>query len=112
MTNIATQRAVNLSPAELRALAAQMEQEKKEAAAAKRAHTVAVKKVVTVLKKLLKESGVEFSEIQRIMNPRKTSGVVYIHPEDSSITWGGLGRKPAWVHAAEESGVELETRSA
>jgi DNA-binding protein H-NS len=39
-------------------------------------------------------------------HPRPAQG--YRHPEDSSIVWPGLGRRPAWLHAALKRGIELE----
>ncbi|NVO21986.1 H-NS family nucleoid-associated regulatory protein [Donghicola mangrovi] len=32
----------------------------------------------------------------------------YRHPEDSSVTWTGRGRKPAWVIEHIESGKQME----
>lgn len=32
----------------------------------------------------------------------------YRHPEDPSIVWPGLGRRPAWLHKALDRGLSLE----
>lgn len=40
---------------------------------------------------------------------RKPVEVKYRHPDDESLTWTGRGRKPLWVVALLDSGVELDT---
>lgn len=31
----------------------------------------------------------------------------YQNPDNSEQTWSGLGRKPLWIHQAQENGVDL-----
>jgi len=43
---------------------------------------------------------------------RKSQGKIppkFRHPDDSSKTWTGRGRKPKWVQAWEEAGGDIET---
>jgi len=57
-----------------------------------------------------KEIGVDLSEIVgmkktiKSVNPPK-----YRHPEDSTLTWTGRGRKPKWVVEALDAGKDLES---
>ena len=39
---------------------------------------------------------------------RKPVEVKYRHPNDESLTWTGRGRKPLWVVALLESGLDLD----
>lgn len=36
------------------------------------------------------------------------TGSGYRHPDDASIIWPGVGRRPGWLHAALENGHQLE----
>lgn len=40
---------------------------------------------------------------------RKPVEVKYRHPNDESLTWTGRGRKPLWVVALLDSGIELDS---
>lgn len=39
---------------------------------------------------------------------RKPVEVKYRHPNDESLTWTGRGRKPLWVVALLDSGIDLD----
>ena len=39
---------------------------------------------------------------------KTSSAPKYAHPENSSITWTGRGRRPNWVKEALEAGKSLE----
>lgn len=45
--------------------------------------------------------------------PKKAAGSVnppkYRNPENADQTWTGKGRRPAWIVAAQEKGVDIET---
>ncbi|OBU86069.1 H-NS family nucleoid-associated regulatory protein [Chromobacterium subtsugae] len=45
----------------------------------------------------------------KIAGTRKPVEAKYRHPDDSSLTWTGRGRKPAWVQAWIDSGKAMET---
>lgn len=40
---------------------------------------------------------------------RKPVEAKYRHPQDSSLTWTGRGRKPSWVQALLDQGKSLES---
>ncbi|GGX79517.1 KorB protein [Vogesella sp. EB] len=40
---------------------------------------------------------------------RKPVEVKYRHPNDESLTWTGRGRKPLWVVALLDSGIDLDS---
>lgn len=47
-------------------------------------------------------------KVQPSATGRKPVEVKYRHPNDESLTWTGRGRKPLWVVALLESGLDLD----
>ncbi|MFW8594700.1 H-NS family nucleoid-associated regulatory protein [Cribrihabitans neustonicus] len=96
-----------LSPAELDALAKDIEARKVEVE--KEAKQNAYAEILAVAEK----HGVSFEDVIALHGGkgRKSStkaAAKYANPEDPSQTWSGRGRKPAWVHAALEAGKSIE----
>ena len=58
-----------------------------------------------------KEMGFSLSELLGTAAPdarkRRAAAVKYAHPENSSLTWTGRGRKPKWVVEALAAGNAL-----
>jgi len=64
----------------------------------------------TELESLAREKGFTLAELTgAVRKKRKVVAVKYRHPDDSSLTWSGRGRRPRWVTAALARGVSLET---
>jgi DNA-binding protein H-NS len=60
---------------------------------------------------LAHELGYNFDELAELGGPkikRAPSTTIYRHPENSTITWSGRGRKPAWYIAHIEAGGDPE----
>ncbi|WHP69590.1 H-NS histone family protein [Phaeobacter inhibens] len=96
-----------LSPAELDALAKDIEARKVEVE--KEAKQNAYAEMLAVAEK----HGVAFEDVIALHGGKgRKSGAKaaakYANPEDASQTWSGRGRKPAWVHAALEAGKSIE----
>ena len=96
-----------LSPAELDALAKDIEARKVEVE--KEAKQNAYAEMLAVAEK----HGVAFEDVIALHGSKgRKSGAKaaakYANPEDASQTWSGRGRKPAWVHAALEAGKSIE----
>ncbi|MFY0310868.1 H-NS family nucleoid-associated regulatory protein [Leisingera sp. D0M16] len=96
-----------LSPAELDALAKDIEARKVEVE--KEAKQNAYTEMLAVAEK----HGVAFEDIialhgGKARKPGAKAPAKYANPEDTSQTWSGRGRKPAWVHAALEAGKSLD----
>jgi DNA-binding protein H-NS len=57
-----------------------------------------------------KEMGFSLAELVGAVSgerKRRPAAVKYAHPENSSLTWTGRGRKPKWVSEALASGKAL-----
>lgn len=46
----------------------------------------------------------ELAELEEPKRKRAPSTKIYRHPENPSITWSGLGRKPGWFAAHVDAG--------
>ena len=81
----------------------------------KRRQAAERKAVVAEMRELATARGFDFEELvgggaeaaTPANKPRKPVAVKYRHPQDSSLTWTGRGRKPAWVTQWEASGKTL-----
>ena len=67
-------------------------------------------KVLKELKAAAKAAGFTLDQLMSggATAPRKSKGrklaPKYRHPEDSTITWSGVGRRPKWIEAAMRAG--------
>jgi DNA-binding protein H-NS len=59
-------------------------------------------------KKAAKDLGYDLDDIHQGQGGKNT-GDVYVNPKNSSETWIGRGRRPKWLNALIESGVDIET---
>lgn len=54
-----------------------------------------------------KEMGYSFDEVARASKTKKTKRLPkYCHPQNPTLTWTGIGRKPKWFIEALESGFD------
>jgi DNA-binding protein H-NS len=63
------------------------------------------------MEKIAEREGLTLKEVMRAgrkAQKRRPPKPKYRNPEDSSKTWSGRGKKPAWVVAALDSGKSLE----
>ncbi|GHD72191.1 H-NS family nucleoid-associated regulatory protein [Vogesella fluminis] len=49
------------------------------------------------------------NKVSAVTAGRKPVEVKYRHPDDESLTWTGRGRKPLWVVALLDSGIDLDS---
>ena len=96
-----------LNAAELEALTKEIEARKLEVE--REAKQNAYAEMLAIAEK----HGVRFEEVVALHGSKgRKSGAKapakYANPEDSSQTWSGRGRKPAWVHEALEAGKSIE----
>lgn len=86
----------------------------------KRRESVERKAVLAEMRALAQARGFDYHELvgsngaapsRRVkkVETRKSVGVKYRNPKDTSLTWAGRGRKPAWVVEWEASGKSLES---
>lgn len=69
--------------------------------------------LLSKVKNLVQEEGFTLDELvnptgKGVKIPKKTFKPKYCNPADSSQTWTGLGRKPAWVRENLENGKSLD----
>lgn len=69
-----------------------------------------IKEAQRELKTVAEKYGFALNELVSAQSSgkKKTGAVRFRHPEDSSKTWSGRGRKPVWVKQWEESGQSLD----
>lgn len=64
------------------------------------------------IERIAKEAGVTVEELVGISKPgkavRKPAAVKFRHPEDSSLTWSGRGKRPNWLQAELAKGKQIE----
>lgn len=68
------------------------------------------KEALAVLEAKAKEMGFSLAELfgdVPLDRKRRPAAVKYAHPENSSLTWTGRGRKPKWVEEALAAGKSL-----
>lgn len=65
-------------------------------------------KALTELEAKAQELGFSLTDLVGGKKARKPGIPKYQHPDDSTITWTGKGRRPDWVKEALESGKSLE----
>ncbi|MGB1258232.1 MAG: H-NS family nucleoid-associated regulatory protein [Thiolinea sp.] len=58
---------------------------------------------------LVDASPFSLEEILEARPPRQPVAPKYQHPDDSTLTWTGRGRKPLWVIEHLEKGQSIET---
>ncbi|MGR3371673.1 H-NS histone family protein [Pseudooceanicola nanhaiensis] len=67
------------------------------------------KKALAALEEKAQEMGFSLSELTTAgSKSRKVHPAKYRHPDDSSKTWSGRGRQPAWVKEILSSGGDLD----
>lgn len=64
--------------------------------------------VIEEMKAFAKDKGFDFDELTGGKKQRKKISPKYKHPENPSLTWTGMGRKPKWLVEAVESGKSLD----
>jgi DNA-binding protein H-NS len=66
---------------------------------------------LTEINEVAKKHGFILEELLGLAIPKKRAIVVpkYRNPSDTSVTWGGKGRHPAWIKEAMEAGTDIET---
>ena len=57
---------------------------------------------------LVDTSPFNLEEILEARPPKKPVAPKYQHPDDSTLTWTGRGRKPLWVIEQLENGLSIE----
>jgi len=62
------------------------------------------------LEELAREKGFTFAELASMTSkkPRKPVAAKYANPANTSMTWSGRGRRPAWFIEALEGGKSLK----
>lgn len=64
------------------------------------------------IKEIAAQAGVTVEELYGLEKPavrtRRPAPIKYRHPDDSSLTWAGRGKRPLWLQAELEKGKKLE----
>jgi DNA-binding protein H-NS len=68
------------------------------------------REALTALQEQAKNLGFSLEELVtgKMPKQRKSPATKYVHPENSSITWSGRGRKPIWFAEALAAGKKPE----
>lgn len=68
------------------------------------------REALTALQEQAKNLGFSLEELVtgKMPKQRKSPAAKYVHPENSSITWSGRGRKPIWFAEALAAGKKPE----
>jgi DNA-binding protein H-NS len=60
------------------------------------------------IKQIALQAGLRLDELVAKTRRKPAPASIYVNPDDETQTWGGRGRKPAWLKTWLDCGISLE----